>query len=1052
MAEFAVICVIRSLSELLIYEGKNIPELRGRIEIIQMKLRQLQSILEIADARQEVDEGIRNWVAETREVAYDIEDLLLVAVSSKKEGGIFKKYTHMFKEVASLHHLEPKIQVIEAKISALESDLRVRNIRPRQRGSPNPVSRRRQQQRRTYPHHVEEDFVGLDEDVEELVARLVKEDADRNYQVFSITGMGGIGKTTIAKKIYHHADVRNHFNAFAWACVSQQWHQEDVLQRILNKLEPEKKKEINNMKVEELVEELFEVQKTKRCLIALDDVWEIDVWDILRHAFPTRQVNIKVLLTTRNKEITRYIDMDAPCYLYEQRHLNEKESWELLKKKVYRGLNIAGISLDKSQGGGGSLGEHEYSSGFEDDDAPSSAESFHSCLTDEEEDEFIGQLHTSSSEDYIQDQRNQMDMERLGKEMVGQCGGLPLAIIVLGGLLMTKSTISEWRTVHQNFNSYLRRGRRSRGNGGVHEVLALSYHDLPYQLKPCFLYLGNFVEDSKISTRKLYQLWAAEGFISQESYQAEEEESIMDIAERYLGELAQRCMVQVQVEEATGRFKSCQLHDLTRELCLVKGKEEFFLKKVPLRYEPDLIGSPSPSAMATSISIPRRLSIAVDYDFDSYFPPRKENLEHIRSALFFSRLSDRRNLQAALDFLCDEFNLLRVLDLERFDFGEKLSKAIGNLVHLRYLSLRGSQFSKLPSSIGNLKYLQTLDLRVPFLVCLTIPNVIGKLSHLKHLYLPPSHKSTSKLQLCSLSKLEILKNFDTRVSDYRDITKLTKLQKVAAILTLEIENLAAIINCLEMEHNHIRDSSFRIRYDFQSEREFTVLRQLVGFIHLHKLDLIGVINRLPEHCHFAPSLTKLTLRSSRLKEDPMATLEKLPHLHTLILRKYAFEGNEICCSPQGFPSLRILELQGLTSLEYWRIGEGAMPNLYCLKIDECINLRMVPEGIKFIDSLRELVIVNMPDAFKRRVQKVQEEGGEDIYKVGHIPSIKITETSRSYMKKLESQLSGTISSLVLSIIPQPPSPTPKEKSYVVARGVSASCTLYIQLPFPSLLV
>lgn len=606
-----------------------------------------------------------------------------------------------------------------------------------------------------------------------------------------------------------------------------------------------------------------------------------------------------------------------------------------------------------------------------------------------------------------------MDMERLGKEMVAQCGGLPLAIVVLGGLLMTKSTISEWRTVHQNFNSYLRRGRSSRENGRVHEVLALSYHDLPYQLKPCFLHLGNFPEDFKIPTRKLYQLWLAEGFISQES---EEEESLMDVAERYLGELVQRCMVQVRVDEANGRFKSCRLHDLTRELCLVKGKEENFLKRIPLRYEPELLSTPSPSSIAPSISKTRRLSIAVDYDFDTYFPPRKEileyrkeNLEHVRSALFFSRLSNRKNLQLALDFVCSELKLIRVLDLERFDFGDKLCKGIGDLLHLRYLSLRGCQLSKLPSSIGNLKYLQTLDLRVPFLVCMTIPNVIWKLTHLKHLYLPPSHECTSKLLLNSLSKLEILKNFDTRVSDYRDLTKLTKLQKLAAILSLEIEHLAALFNHLKMDYLHIRDSSFRIRYDFQSEKELTVLKELVGSVHLQKLDLIGIINRLPEHCHIGRGLTKLTLRSSKLREDPMATLEKLPNLHILILRKNAFVGNEICCSSQGFPSLTILELQGLTDLDNWRIEEGAMPNLYCLKIDECIKLRMVPEGIRFIASLRELVIVNMLDVFKSRVQKVQEEGGEDTHIVGHIPSITIADTNRSYMKKLETQLSGMYS-------------------------------------------
>lgn len=339
MTEYVVYCVIKSLGELLMYEAKNVRELRGRIEVIQMKLRQLKSILEIADARQEVDEGIRNWMAETREVAYDIEDTLLVALSSRKEG----KSSLLFKGLTGLHYLEPKIQVMEAKVSALESDLRIRNIKPRQRGSSNPVSRRLLEKRRTYPHLVDEDFVGLNEEVEELVTRLVAEDADRSFKVVSIAGMGGIGKTTMAKKIYHHSDIRSRFHAFAWTCVSQQWQADDVLQRILNKLEPEKKLEINNMRVEELVEELFEVQKRKRCLIVMDDVWEMEVWDILRPVFAPKLVNIKVLLTTRNKEIARYINMDVPCYTYEQRHLNEKESWELLKKKVYRGLNITSI-------------------------------------------------------------------------------------------------------------------------------------------------------------------------------------------------------------------------------------------------------------------------------------------------------------------------------------------------------------------------------------------------------------------------------------------------------------------------------------------------------------------------------------------------------------------------------------------------------------------------------------------------------------------------------------------------------------------------------------
>ena len=44
-------------------------------------------------------------------------------------------------------------------------------------------------------------------------------------------------------------------------------------------------------------------------------------------------------------------------------------------------------------------------------------------------------------------------MENIGREMVARCAGLPLAIIVLGGLLATKETLDEWDLVHRNIKS-----------------------------------------------------------------------------------------------------------------------------------------------------------------------------------------------------------------------------------------------------------------------------------------------------------------------------------------------------------------------------------------------------------------------------------------------------------------------------------------------------------------------------------------------------------------------------------------------------------------------
>ncbi|KAJ6958780.1 hypothetical protein NC653_040415 [Populus alba x Populus x berolinensis] len=173
--------------------------------------------------------------------------------------------------------------------------------------------------------------------------------------------------------------------------------------------------------------------------------------------------------------------------------------------------------------------------------------------------------------------RTRAEIERLGREMVGRCTGLPLAIIVLGGLLATKKTIFEWDVVRQNIISHLRRGKGDEQRLGVTEVLALSYHELPYQVKPCFLHLAHFPEDCEIQTKKMIRMWVAEGFVSS-VYNGVEEETMEDVAQRYLGELVERCMVQVVERGINGRIRTCRMHDLMRDLCVSKAKQENFLE------------------------------------------------------------------------------------------------------------------------------------------------------------------------------------------------------------------------------------------------------------------------------------------------------------------------------------------------------------------------------------------------------------------------------------------------------------------------------------------
>lgn len=69
----------------------------------------------------------------------------------------------------------------------------------------------------------ESDVVGIEDGAEEVKQMLLKTKNEETSRVVSIVGMGGLGKTTRAKKVYNKKDVQQHFDCYAWLCVSQEF-------------------------------------------------------------------------------------------------------------------------------------------------------------------------------------------------------------------------------------------------------------------------------------------------------------------------------------------------------------------------------------------------------------------------------------------------------------------------------------------------------------------------------------------------------------------------------------------------------------------------------------------------------------------------------------------------------------------------------------------------------------------------------------------------------------------------------------------------------------
>ena len=169
-------------------------------------------------------------------------------------------------------------------------------------------------------------------------------------------------------------------------------------------------------------------------------------------------------------------------------------------------------------------------------------------------------------------------MKEIGEEMIKHCGGLPLAIKVLGGLLAENYTLDHWKRLSKNIGSHIvpeRADRKDDNDNSCYDVLSLSFEELPGYLKHCFLYLAHFPEDYMIKLENLYYYWAAEGVFEPRPYDGE---TIRDIGDIYIEKLVRRNMVVSEREARTSKFEYCHLHDMMREICLLKAKEENFLQ------------------------------------------------------------------------------------------------------------------------------------------------------------------------------------------------------------------------------------------------------------------------------------------------------------------------------------------------------------------------------------------------------------------------------------------------------------------------------------------
>ncbi|KAF8650800.1 hypothetical protein HU200_063704 [Digitaria exilis] len=326
------------------------------------------------------------------------------------------------------------------------------------------------------------------------------------------------------------------------------------------------------------------------------------------------------------------------------------------------------------------------------------------------------------------------DLEQVSKEILKKCGGVPLAIITIASHLAGDhqqiKPKEQWDSLLNSIGRGITRG------GGMEEmrrILSLSYYDLHYRLKTCLLYLSIFPEDTEISRDRLIRRWIAEGFFQG----VNDGTNLFDLGESYFNTLINRSLIQPVGINAEGRAEACSVHDVMLDFICDLASEENFVTVL------DVINEDTPFKRKI-----RRMSFQKSTSKLITTRLARTSMRQVRSFTIFSPAADQ------MLPLLSRFQVLRVLDLEGCCLGESRHLSlqnIGNLLHLRYLGLKGTSAHKLPSEIRKLQFLQILDLGK---TSATLPSSVVWLGHLICLYLSPGIELPMGLR--NLSSLEEL--------------------------------------------------------------------------------------------------------------------------------------------------------------------------------------------------------------------------------------------------------------------------------------------------------
>ncbi|XP_020539361.2 putative disease resistance protein RGA1 [Jatropha curcas] len=315
----------------------------GEVKKLEEILSTIKAVLLDAEEKQKqaTNNELRVWLARLKGALYDAENVLdeyeyeitrrrvlqLYGTAIKKVGRFFSSSNSLvfrFKMGNKIKQIRERLEEIashKAKFHLSELNEN-RHVLHRTRDM-------------THSYVEASNIIGRDVDKEKILDLLMNPSEDRKIYVISIIGLGGMGKTALAKLVFNDIRVDSQFKHKMWVCVSENFHIKKLVEEII-KSAASSTENLINLEMEQLQRKLRETIGGKKYFLVLDDVWNEQPikWNELKELLCMGANGSKILVTTRSKKVASIVGTIPAAY--ELSGLSDDESKALFTKFAFK--------------------------------------------------------------------------------------------------------------------------------------------------------------------------------------------------------------------------------------------------------------------------------------------------------------------------------------------------------------------------------------------------------------------------------------------------------------------------------------------------------------------------------------------------------------------------------------------------------------------------------------------------------------------------------------------------------------------------------------------